>query len=77
AINPTTSENWDGTGVLPDVKVPSELALKTAHLKALETLLATTSEASFERELQRSIYRVQQDLNGLRQDLISKLKVKS
>ena len=77
AINPTTSENWDGTGVRPDVKVPSELALETAHLKALETLLETASEASFERELQRSIYRVQQDLNGLRQDLISKLKVKS
>ncbi|MEO0537897.1 MAG: S41 family peptidase [Cyanobacteria bacterium P01_A01_bin.123] len=76
AINPITGENWEGTGVLPDVKVPSELALKTAHLMALEKLLETAQESAFVREIQSSIYRVQQDLNELRKDLIAQLKVK-
>lgn len=76
AINPITGENWEGTGVLPDVKVPSELGLKTAHLMALDKLLETAQESAFVREIQSSIYRVQQDLNELRKDLIAQLKVK-
>jgi hypothetical protein len=35
AINPISKTNWEGTGVEPDVAVPAELALKTAHLAAL------------------------------------------
>ena len=38
AISPITRTNWEGTGVLPDVSVPAELALKTAHLAALTKL---------------------------------------
>jgi hypothetical protein len=34
AINPVTNGNWDGIGVIPDVKVPMEVALDTAHLMA-------------------------------------------
>jgi len=30
AINPITGENWEGTGVIPDILVPSESALDTA-----------------------------------------------
>lgn len=36
AINPITKTNWEGTGVVPDVAVPADLALKTAYLAALE-----------------------------------------
>jgi retinol-binding protein 3 len=36
AINPYSKTDWEGTGVEPDVKVPAERALKTAHLMALE-----------------------------------------
>ncbi|MFI8344905.1 S41 family peptidase [Streptomyces sp. NPDC085639] len=35
-INTVTGGNWEGTGVLPDVRVPAEQALETA-LKALRT----------------------------------------
>jgi hypothetical protein len=35
-INAVTRTNWEGTGVEPDVKVPAEDALRTAHLMALE-----------------------------------------
>jgi hypothetical protein len=38
AINPVTKTNWEGTGVKPDVEVPAEKALETAHSKAREKL---------------------------------------
>ena len=61
SINPVTKTNWEGTGVSPDVAVPADLALKTAHLSALKSLIPAneariegmrkTSEA-LEQELQ-------------------------
>jgi hypothetical protein len=38
AINPITNTNWEGTGVKPDVEVPAEKALETAHRLAREKL---------------------------------------
>lgn len=38
AINPITGTNWEGVGVIPDVAVPAEEALETAHRLALERL---------------------------------------
>jgi retinol-binding protein 3 len=38
AINPISKTNWEGTGVEPDVKVPSAEALGTAQKLALEKL---------------------------------------
>ena len=40
-INAITKTDWEGSGVEPDVKVPAEDALKTAHLLALEKQLET------------------------------------
>jgi C-terminal processing protease CtpA/Prc len=36
SINPVTQTNWEGTGVKPDVAVPADHALHTAHLLALK-----------------------------------------
>jgi C-terminal processing protease CtpA/Prc len=36
SINPVTKTNWEGTGVKPDVDVPADQALHTAHLIALK-----------------------------------------
>jgi C-terminal processing protease CtpA/Prc len=36
SINPVTKTNWEGTGVKPDVAVPADKALATAHMMALE-----------------------------------------
>ncbi len=38
AINPITRTNWEGTGIRPDIAVPSERAKEAAHRAALEAL---------------------------------------
>jgi hypothetical protein len=38
AINPITKNNWEGTSVEPDVKVPAADALATAQKLAAEKL---------------------------------------
>jgi hypothetical protein len=49
AINPITNTNWEGTGVAPDVETKAAEALLTAHVKALETLVAKSSGTAKER----------------------------
>jgi hypothetical protein len=54
AINPITNTNWEGTGVKPDMEVKAADALQTAHVKALETLVAKsrgTAKQRYEWEL--------------------------
>ncbi len=38
AVNPITKTNWEGTGVEPDISVPSEDALLVAHMEILKKL---------------------------------------
>jgi C-terminal processing protease CtpA/Prc len=73
AINPITNDNWDGKGVVPDVKVPAEIALDTAHLIALSQLLETEPPGTMRRELEETLPLVEQSLNQKRQDLIANL----
>ena len=73
AINPITGGNWEGDGVMPDVKVPAELALKTAHLMALKRLIDSNIEVGLEREWEDSLQRVEAELANMRKELISKL----
>lgn len=44
AVNPVTGTNWEGTGVEPDIQVPAEDALSTAHLEALRQLRERAEE---------------------------------
>lgn len=74
SVNPITQGNWADTGIVPDVKVPSELTLHTAHLMALNKLLETAPSGPAFRELQRTMLMVERQLNTRRADLISQLK---
>jgi retinol-binding protein 3 len=70
-ISPITQTNWEGTGVQPDVEVPAELALKTAHLAALKKLLensASSSDENGKAGLRKVIETVQRDLDELKKN---------
>jgi len=45
ATSPVTKSNWEGTGVIPDVAVAGDVAVRTAHRLALEKLLDSTTDA--------------------------------
>ncbi len=50
AVSPITKTNWEGIGVKPDIAVPAEQSLNTAHLIALKKLLeAATDEETRKR----------------------------
>jgi retinol-binding protein 3 len=55
AINPITQTNWEGTGIEPDIKVPSADALKAAHLDALQKLRTAATDSRHQQELDRAI----------------------
>lgn len=55
AINPITKTNWEGTGVQPDVAVPADQALKTAHVMAIKDLLAKATSAEEKERLQMAL----------------------
>jgi hypothetical protein len=44
AINPITNTNWEGTGVVPHIKVKADKALATAEMEALEYLADKTKD---------------------------------
>jgi len=48
AYNPETGEGWEGTGVVPDIAVPSEQALEAAHADALRRLIESEPDERFQ-----------------------------
>jgi C-terminal processing protease CtpA/Prc len=58
AINPVTGGNWEGTGVIPDVPVPSEAALD----KAIE--LAKTAAEKHWQEKEKSLRAAVEEMEG-------------
>jgi hypothetical protein len=58
AINPITKTNWEGTGIEPDIRVPSAEALKAAHLDALQKLRTAATDSRHQQELDRALVTV-------------------
>ncbi|UCH85257.1 MAG: hypothetical protein JSW50_06085, partial [Candidatus Latescibacterota bacterium] len=60
AINPITGTNWEGTGVIPDINVPSEAALDTA------IVLATAAGSEFAKardaKLNRAVKQMEMEM---------------
>jgi hypothetical protein len=66
-INPVTKTNLEGTGVKPDVAVPADQALLTAHLLALKKALTKYADnRSVSDELKKAIAGKEQELNALK-----------
>jgi C-terminal processing protease CtpA/Prc len=55
AINPVTGTNWEGTGVEPDLKVPSEEAFTVAYQKALQYCLTTSTSPAILAEIRKAL----------------------
>lgn len=66
AQSPITKTNWEGTGVKPDVDVPKEQALKTAHLMALKKAQAKASDEAAKRQYGMLIDQTQKELDELK-----------
>ena len=70
-LSSITGENWEGSGVLPDFKVPAELAMKVAHYMGLTDLSKKSNV--LDRELEAALETVKKQLDQMQQDLISQL----
>jgi hypothetical protein len=46
AINPITNGNWEGSGVVPDIPVAQEQALKVAYRMALTSIIESIGETA-------------------------------
>ncbi|MGH7681488.1 MAG: S41 family peptidase [Candidatus Eiseniibacteriota bacterium] len=55
AVNPITKTNWEGVGVEPDVKTSADDALKTAHVSALNHLMAIEQDPDRKPSLERAL----------------------
>lgn len=55
AVNPISKTNWEGTGVVPDVKVDAEEALRTAERLALTELLKSPSNDGHAQRLRQRL----------------------
>ena len=67
SVNPVTKTNWEGTGVKPDVPVPADHALHTAHLLALKK--AAEKHAGDKEKaaaIRREVETVQKELDELK-----------
>jgi hypothetical protein len=59
AINPITKDNWEGKGNVPEIPTSAADALRTAHIKALEELLAKEKDPDVKRGLQMALMELQ------------------
>jgi hypothetical protein len=66
-INPVTKTDWEGTGVKPDVMVPADQALLTAHVLALKKVLTKyTDKRAVADELTKVIAAKEKELEALK-----------
>jgi hypothetical protein len=59
AVNPITNTNWEGTGVAPDLEVPADKALETAHKDALKKLQDKAKDERRKQELAWAMQKVE------------------
>lgn len=65
-VSPVTKTDWEGSGVKPDVQVPAQLALATAHIEALKRLAARQTDDAEAARLKKIRQGVEQELIELK-----------
>ena len=66
AISPITKTNWEGTGVTPDVSVPTDQALLTARLMALKKSMEKLTNPDFKAGVKDEIEKLEKEFNALK-----------
>jgi retinol-binding protein 3 len=67
SISPVTKTDWEGTGVKPDVVVPANQALLTAHLLALrKTMKRYGADRKLIEGLERTIAEKESELEAVK-----------
>jgi hypothetical protein len=62
--NPITNTNWDGTGVVPDIRATSEQALDVAHLAAARAIAPAHRNDSLTEEIDEIISKLGETTAG-------------
>jgi hypothetical protein len=68
AINPVSGTNWEGTGVTPDIEVPSDQALMVARLEAMKKLLEKSPPEDRKNVLEWNIASLYADIHPVTVD---------
>ena len=68
-VNPRTNSNWEMVGVKPDVQCSERLAMKTAHLLALQKVIATSADPGLRSDLEKPLAKAQKELADLKKSL--------
>jgi C-terminal processing protease CtpA/Prc len=55
-INPITHTDWEGTGVVPDIKASAKNALDVAQITALKALIPAETDPDWKRKLQERLH---------------------
>jgi hypothetical protein len=50
-----TGKNWEGVGVVPDIPVKAESALRVAHARAIQALLRSAPQGSWHEQLKQEL----------------------
>ncbi|HEX2201905.1 MAG TPA: S41 family peptidase, partial [Longimicrobium sp.] len=66
AVSPITGTNWEGTGIRPDVPVPTDHALQTAYVDALAKVIATLPEGERKQGLTETLGNERRKLEEMR-----------
>ncbi len=68
AKNPITEGNWEGSGVVPDIEVPADDALDTAHAEALRAIIEVTEDEEYLVDLEWAADGLDAELNPVTLD---------
>lgn len=63
SINPITKDNWEGTGVKPDVAIAADKALAKAHALALKQVLPNVNDPQDRPLLEKKLTELEASLN--------------
>lgn len=55
AINPLTHTDWEGIGVMPDIKTSANNALNTAQVAVLKELLASETDPVWQQKIRHRL----------------------